>query len=138
MKSVVSRILACALLVVLAVVVPPARPAGAGQSFSIGFDCSVVNGSPTCTGSLRGAALSPGTGDFAFFRLNSTGIVNFFASFSGANYACSFGTTASQRLSPAVIAADVNTYFSVVMNTAGSCTSAFFDNNSAYQSSDRP
>lgn len=121
----------------LALAVLAARPAVAGQSFGMSFSCAPSGSNFKCFGSLRAARLSAGASDYAKFRLSSSGTVSFFANFSGTNYACSFSSTASPKVSP-VIAGDYNMYFNVTIDTSGNCSSAYFDNDSSYQSLPKP
>ena len=137
MVRMISGIGALALLVTLGVTLAGERPAAAGQSFGMSFGCVPSGTGFNCFGSLRAARLSPGATDAAKFRVTTSGTASFFATFSGSNYACSFSSTASSRIAP-VIAGDYNMYFNVIMDSAGTCTSAYFENDSVYQALPHP
>ena len=137
MVRVISGIGALALMVTLGVTLLGERPAAAGQGFGMSFNCVPSGTGFNCYGSLRAARLSAGATDEARFRITTSGTASFFATFSGSNYACSFGSTASSRIAP-VIAGDYNMYFNLTMDNAGTCTSAYFENDSAYQALAHP
>jgi hypothetical protein len=137
MVRTISRIGALGLVVAVAITLLGERPAGAGQSYGMSFNCVASGNGSNCYGSLRAARLSAGATDYAKFRLSSSGTVSFFATFSGNNYACSFNSTASPRLTP-VIAGDYNMYFNVQIDSAGTCTSGYFENSSTFQSLAKP
>jgi len=133
----ISRIGALGLMMTLSMMLLGERPAAAGQSYGMGFSCVTSSSGYSCFGSLRAARLSAGATDQVKIRLSSSGTVSFFATYSGVSYACSFSSTVSPRLAP-IVAGDYNMYFNLQMDNAGTCTSAYFNNDSAYQSLDKP
>jgi hypothetical protein len=137
MLRIASGLCVFGLVVGLGLAMFGARPAAAGQSFGMGFSCGPSGSNYRCSGSLRGARVSAGASDYAKLRLSSSGTVSFFANFSGASYACSFASTPSSKIAP-VIAGDYNMYFNLTMDTSGNCSSAYFENDSSYQSLAKP
>lgn len=114
-----------------------AGPAEAGRSYGMGFSCGVTNNLPRCSGSMRGARMSSGSADYAYFRMYSTGTLYFSAVYGSNSVSCSFPSTVNSSFAAAALSGDYNTYFNLSVGTDGKC-SGYLMNESSYAGLQRP